>query len=126
MIRARRREAFAEVERALYLIPELEHHPVKAQPVIAPILKLVADEGFDLTTQIIPSIRRQAASAINPIKGWSYFVAGIRQDAETPVIAQGAPNGPQRRGRLSASEKLNAAFDRVDEFLVSGDKGPRD
>lgn len=120
MIRARKRQAFDQVESALGDVTELTHHPVKAAPVLAPILKLV-EEGFDLHTQIIPSIRRQAAAATNPIKGWSYFVAGIRQDAQTPVIAQGAPNGLQPRRRSTPGQDMRDAIAAVKAHVAEGE-----
>jgi uncharacterized protein YdaU (DUF1376 family) len=95
--RARRRELFDQTDAALKAIVELKTHPVAASPVIAPIFGLVLDKGYDLHTQIIPSIRRQLITAKGPIKGWGYFVGGIIQDASQPKPNAGATNGSHRQ-----------------------------
>jgi hypothetical protein len=111
--RARKRFAFEQTESALKSVQELAGHPVKTAPVIAPILKLVTDDGLDLDTQILPSIRRQALAATRPIRGWGYFVPGIRQDAETPSLSPGAANGsfPRSRRRSPGQEMRDAIAD---------------
>jgi uncharacterized protein YdaU (DUF1376 family) len=69
---------FEDVDAALRAIPGISAHPVFADPVIAPIWKLVQD-GYDLKTQVIPSIKAQIAKTpkSRSIQGWRYFVRGI-------------------------------------------------
>lgn len=95
--RARRRAIFDEVDHALRAIPELGSYPVVTDAVIAPIFGLVIDKGYDLQTQVLPSIRRQAAKAKAPIKGWNYFVPGIIADATQPTPTAGNANGTARK-----------------------------
>jgi hypothetical protein len=92
-----RRQLFDATEAALKAIPELLGHPVATNVVIAPIFKLVHDEGYDLHTQIVPSIRRQLVSAKGPIKSWGYFVDGIVRDANPKIANGAAANGPHRK-----------------------------
>ena len=75
------RDLFEEAEAALRKIEGLSNHPVAVDPVIAPIWQLV-QQGFDLKTQIIPSIGRQLKNrGGKKISRWSYFVAGIIEDS---------------------------------------------
>lgn len=76
------REAFDEVDAALRRIVELGSHPVAADPVIAPVLALV-QQGYDLRTEILPSIRRQLARRTKPISRWAFFVPGIVEDRDS-------------------------------------------
>lgn len=124
--RARKSALFDLTEAAIRSIPELGNHPVRSVPVIAPIFKLAWDEGFDVKTQIVPSIRRQAANATRPIRGWGYFVKGIRQDAQTPVIANGARHGSYPSRRPSAAQEMRDAIADVQAHVALGDPGPRD
>ena len=82
---------FDEVEAALRGIEGLSAHPVGADPVIGPIVAIV-EQGYDLHTQIIPSIRRQLAKRTGrPISRWSFFVPGICEDAKTPQSSAPPP-----------------------------------
>lgn len=84
------RDAFEEADAALRKIEGIENHPVFAQPVIAPIWQLV-QQGFDLKTQIAPSIRRQLKNINGKrITTWAYFVPGILEDAK-PANSSPAP-----------------------------------
>jgi hypothetical protein len=62
----------------------------KIQPhgaiVLAPILGLI-EGGCDLETDILPSIRAQAARLARPAGKWAYFVPGIREAYETRIAA---------------------------------------
>ncbi len=116
-------ELFKRVEDTLRAIKELDGHPVAINPVIAPIFRLVVDQGLDLDTQIVPSIRRQAITSKRPLKLWTYFVDGILADATTPPA--GAPaNGQPPRRRPSASQDLADAFERVKAHVSGRDPGP--
>lgn len=118
--RARRRQVFDETEAALRSIPELTQHPIATNTVIAPIFGLVLDKGYDLHTQVIPSIRRQLANARKPIKGWGYFVDGIVQDAAQPIPTAGViANGSYRKP--SRAETF-AAIDRRIEQLAEAER----
>ena len=76
------RAMFDEADAALRQIAELGSHPVAADPVIAPIMALV-QQGYDLRTEILPSIRRQLARRTKPISRWAFFVPGIVEDRDS-------------------------------------------
>jgi uncharacterized protein YdaU (DUF1376 family) len=115
-------DAFRKTEQALTAISELDSQPVSINTVYAPIYQLVL-EGLDLDTQIIPSIRRQAALATRPIKSWKYFVEGILNDARPIEISGARPNGSQRPRRRGAAQDIADAFDRLDERIAERDTG---
>jgi len=106
------RATFDMIEKALATIPELDGHPVKTDLIIAPIVQMV-DKGYDLTGQIIPSIRRQAAAAKMPLKRWAYFVDGITQDAAeiTPANGAHAHERPRTQRRQTPGEAMREALD---------------
>lgn len=114
--RARRRQIFDETEAALRSIPELTQHPIATNTVIAPIFGLVLDKGYDLHTQVIPSIRRQLASARKPIKGWGYFVDGIVQDATQPIATAGAFANGSHRQKPTRDETFAAIERRIQQL----------
>lgn len=118
--RARKKLAFERLDVALKQLPELKGQPVSAVPVLAPIFGLMWDKGLDLDTQILPSIRRQAVSASKPIKGWSYFVPGILQDAENPSPT-GAPYGSQPRRRSTPGQDMRDAIAAVQAHVAERD-----
>jgi uncharacterized protein YdaU (DUF1376 family) len=102
---------FEDTERAIRSISEIGIHPVAANAVIAPIWQLV-QRGFDMETQILPSIRRQLGNARKPIKSWAYFVDGIVNDAApittTEPTAGGRSHGTSRHH--SAAQQLRDAI----------------
>lgn len=114
--RARRREIFDETEAALRTIPELADHPIRTNTVIASIFGLVHDRGFDLHSQVIPSIRRQLVSAKAPIKSWGYFVAGILEDAATPTATAGGPTHAAARRKPTRDETFAAIERRIEQL----------
>jgi uncharacterized protein YdaU (DUF1376 family) len=115
-------ESFEDTEKALYAVPELNTQPVRVNAVIAPIWKLV-QQGYDLQTQVIPSVRRQARTATRPIKSWAYFVDGIVQDAAPTVtpkpFAGDRPHGFPRQS--SAAQQLRDAIAEVQSSLADCD-----
>jgi uncharacterized protein YdaU (DUF1376 family) len=115
-------ESFEDTEKALYAVPELNTQPVRVNAVIAPIWKLV-QQGYDLQTQVIPSVRRQAITATRPIKSWAYFVDGIVQDAAPTVISKpfagDRPHGFPRQN--SAAQQLRDAIAEVKSSLADCD-----
>jgi hypothetical protein len=115
-------ESFEDTEKALYAVPELNTQPVRVNAVIAPIWKLV-QQGYDLQTQVIPSVRRQARTATRPIKSWAYFVDGIVQDAAPTVtpkpFAGDRPHGFPRQN--SAAQQLRDAIAEVKSSLADCD-----
>jgi uncharacterized protein YdaU (DUF1376 family) len=115
-------ESFEDTEKALYAVPELNTQPVRVNAVIAPIWKLV-QQGYDLQTQVIPSVRRQARTATRPIKSWAYFVDGIVQDAAPTVISKpfagDRPHGFPRQS--SAAQQLRDAIAEVQSSLADCD-----
>jgi uncharacterized protein YdaU (DUF1376 family) len=115
-------ESFEDTEKALYAVPELNTQPVRVNAVIAPIWQLV-QQGYDLQTQVIPSVRRQARTATRPIKSWAYFVDGIVQDAAPTVISQpfagDRPHGYARQS--SAAQQLRDAIAEVQSSLADCD-----
>lgn len=119
-------ELFKATDCALRSIPEVSSHPVATNLMIGPICRLVADQGLDLATQIVPSIRRQAATSKRPIKLWSYFVDGILSDNATPTTDTGANRNGSHPGsrRKSPTDKLQDAFDRVEARIAERDPGP--
>lgn len=84
-------DTFEKFDAALRRIPGIDKHPVFVAPVIAPIWQM-AQQGYDLKRQIVPSIVRQLASRGpgRPIKSWNFFVPGIVDDnsksAAIPVV----------------------------------------
>lgn len=85
------KDVFARVDAALRSIEEVRGHPIAADPVIGHIVTLV-EKGYDLTTQVIPSIRRQIAKRQGkPISRWSYFVAGIVEDYASTDASNAPP-----------------------------------
>lgn len=106
--RASNHELFEKVDASLRHIPELDGHPVAANAVIAPIFQLVS-KGFDLETQVVPSIRRQLCAARKPIKNWAYFVDGIAQDAAETVVPTALPK--VQNGASHGSYRQPAARD---------------
>ena len=80
------REMFDEADAALRQIVELGSHPVAVDPVIAPILALM-QQGYDLRTEIVPSIRRQLARRTKPVSRWAFFVPGIVEDRDSARTA---------------------------------------
>lgn len=116
----RARASFEETENAIRAIPEIGTQPVAVNAVIAPIWQLV-EQGFDLQTQIVPSIRRQLITARNPIKSWAYFVDGIVNDAAPipPKPAGGRSHGYARH--TSAAQQLRDAIADVKADVASRD-----
>lgn len=104
---AREGPTFELVDLALADIAELGSHPVRGNPVIAPIWQLV-QSGFDLKTQIVPSIRRQIAKAKYPVQRWSYFVQGIVEDAQKIAVKplEAKPNGSHRPNSIAGGFDL--------------------
>jgi len=93
------RDPFEDADAALRKIPGIEKHPVFADAVIAPIWQLV-QQGYDLKTQIIPSIRKQTAKKKNGnlIGNWHYFVPGILQDCKAvDAVPPAVPDEKWRR-----------------------------
>jgi uncharacterized protein YdaU (DUF1376 family) len=117
------RATFEETEAAIRGVPELAGQPVTITPVIAPIWNLV-QRGFDLNTQILPSIRRQAANARRPIKAWAYFIDGIVQDATPqPIEPTGARSYGSSR-RPSGAQQIRDAIADVKAAVADGDPAP--
>jgi len=116
----RARATFDGTEAAIRAIPEIGTHPIAANAVIAPIWQLV-QRGFDLETQILPSIRRQLSNARKPIKSWAYFVDGIVNDA-TPITTQ--PAG----GRAHGSSRYHSGAQQLRDAIadVKADVASRD
>lgn len=74
-------DEFENLDAALRAIPGISKHPVAVAPVIGPIWQLV-QQGYNLKTQILPSIERQARRQ-KPIRSWAFFVDGILEDNAT-------------------------------------------
>lgn len=87
------KDQFDTLDAAIRAIHGISEHPVAIDPVIAPIWQLV-QRGFDLKTQIVPSITRQVQTSKRPIRRWSFFVPGIEADAN-PVCSV-APQAAQQ------------------------------
>lgn len=107
------RHLFEQVEKALAAIPELAGHPVKTDLIIDPIVQLV-DQGYDLATQIVPSIAHHATKAKKPLRRWSYFVDGIIDDcALTTTHTNGAHahERPRTHRRQTPGEAMREAID---------------
>lgn len=89
---------FDQCDHALRQIEGISAHPVSTDLVIAPIWQLVT-AGYDLRTQIVPSIAQQVAKQ-QPgklIKGWSYFVKGIVESARQQAVP---PPPPKAAGAI--------------------------
>ena len=72
--------AFETLEKIINSLPELDGHPIKANPNISPIFQLV-QEGFDVQTEIIPVIRSVLVKARHgTMRSWAYFVDRIREN----------------------------------------------
>lgn len=131
--RAREPDPFEACDQALRAIPGISSHPVFASAVIAPIWQLSV-KGYDLKTQIIPSIARQIANSKRPIGNWAYFVEGIVSDATpSPIKPNGGHNGQaQHAPSLSprqvhlAKLKQRAVDAKLREIGEGGDSGGPD
>jgi hypothetical protein len=77
-------DEFEAVDAALRKIEGLGNHPVAVDPVIGPIWQLV-QQGYNLKTEIIPSIRQQIAKTRKRITRWGYFVPGIIEARTGPA-----------------------------------------
>lgn len=108
---------FEELESVLYKIPGIDAHPVATNPIIAPIWKLV-QAGFDIDTQIVPSIVNRLAGAKRPIQTWDYFAKVIVDEA-----AEGkSPNGPRTRNhRPTAADEMRDAVASVKAHIAGRD-----
>ena len=74
------RDVFDVVDAALRKIEGLSEHPVAVDPVIGPIVLLMA-QGYNLKTDIVPSIKRQLGKrGSRRVSRWSFFVPGIIDD----------------------------------------------
>lgn len=68
---------FEKFDKALRAIEGLNQHPVAVAPVIAPLWQL-AQQGYNLKTEIIPAIRGVLAkSKPGAIRSWGYFREAI-------------------------------------------------
>lgn len=101
--RAQTGDDFEKLWNVLRELPGISRHPIGANPVIGPIWGLL-QRGFDLRTQIIPSIERQLSRSKRPIKTWAYLVDGIVEDAASAATTATPPNdqhgghhGPRRQ-----------------------------
>lgn len=81
------KDVFDVVEAALRRVEGIGSHPVAADPVIGPIVSLV-QQGYDLKTEILPSIKRQLTKRGNRrVSRWSFFVPGIMDDRAGAIPA---------------------------------------
>ena len=113
-----RRATFEETEAALRSIRELEGHPVSINTVIAPIWQLVL-AGYDLKTQILPTIRNRAPQAKGPIRLWSYFVESIVADAQQkpiPAPKDAKPHGTHRGNSIAGG------FDLIERAIAAEER----
>jgi uncharacterized protein YdaU (DUF1376 family) len=122
------RDAFEQLDAALRQIPGIADHPVAVAASIASIWQLV-QSGYDLHTQIIPSVRRQLQKAKDPIGHWQFFVNGIIRDATkaaeiaTVIPINGAQPHEARSRKPTRADFFAETRKRLDEAEHSADQG---
>lgn len=101
------RESFQVLEAALLTIAELANQPVKTNPDVSPIFKLV-QRGFDVQTEIIPIIRNRARTARpGSIRSWGYFVASIEDGRSERSNSNG--HSPYVTNEVDWNQRLETA-----------------
>lgn len=95
------------LEKTLSTIAEISNQPVKANPDISPIWKLV-QRGFDIETEIIPVIRNRArTSRQGLIRSWAFFVQAIEDGRVQRPNSNGAAQ--QTIGESEWADRLKIA-----------------
>jgi len=91
------RARLRQIEQELRKANDCENSPAPLLADLSPILGLI-DAGFDLETEILPSIRARP----NPgARTWGYFVAQIKRSRADRLAAQNAPISEARAGPMA-------------------------